>query len=118
MVATLHLGKAGRARFTIPVGAATETIAILAKRGAGKTYLASVMAEEMLRAGVQVVIIDPLDVWWGLRSSADGKSAGMPIMVLGGDKADNPMEGSDGHARADAFCVNGPLGILSNASRW
>lgn len=113
MVASLHLGKAGRARFTIPVGAATETIAILVKRGAGKTYLASVMAEEMLRAGVQVVIIDPLDVWWGLRSSADGKSAGIPIIVFGGDKADIPIEGSEGAATADAIVDNGLSAILS-----
>jgi hypothetical protein len=113
MAATLYLGKSGRSRFTIPVGAATETIAILAKRGAGKTYLASVMAEEMLRAGVQVVIIDPLDVWWGLRSSADGKSAGIPIIVFGGDKADIPIEGSEGAATADAIVDNGLSAILS-----
>ncbi len=113
MVATLHLGKSGRSRFTIPLDAATETIGILAKRGAGKTYTASVIAEEMLEHGLQVVIIDPLNVWWGLSSSADGRSAGYPIIVFGGGKADIPLEGSEGAATADAVVDNKLSAILS-----
>lgn len=34
----------------LPVEAVTQTFAFLAKRGAGKTYLGAVMAEEMLKA--------------------------------------------------------------------
>lgn len=45
--------------FTLPLSAVTQTFAILAKRGVGKTYLASVMAEEMLRAGQQITALDP-----------------------------------------------------------
>jgi late competence protein required for DNA uptake (superfamily II DNA/RNA helicase) len=37
----------------------------LAKRGAGKTYTILVIVEEMLKAGPQVVIADPVRVTWG-----------------------------------------------------
>jgi len=47
----------------LPVEAVTETFAILAKRGAGKTYTAAVLVEEMMSAGLPVVIIDPVGVW-------------------------------------------------------
>ena len=42
----------------LPLEAVTQTFAVLAKRGVGKTYLAMVIAEEMLKAGLQVVIAD------------------------------------------------------------
>jgi hypothetical protein len=38
----------------LPLEAALQTFVILAKRGAGKTYTAAVMAEKMLKAGLQV----------------------------------------------------------------
>jgi hypothetical protein len=85
----------------LPAEAVTETFAILAKRGMGKTYTASVLAEELLGAGLQTVIADPIGVWWGLRSSADGKSAGLPIAVFGGDHADVPLEATGGKLVAD-----------------
>ena len=67
----------------LPVEAVTETFAILAKRGAGKTYTAAVLVEEMMGAGVPVVIVDPVGVWWGLRSSADGTAEGLPVVIFG-----------------------------------
>lgn len=89
----------------LPIEAVTQTIAILAKRGAGKSYTASVMVEEMLTNGLLPVVIDPLGVWWGLQSSADGKSEGFPITVLGGDHGDVPLEPTAGVTIAD-FIVN------------
>ena len=86
---------------TLPIEAVTETFAILAKRGAGKTYTANVLAEEMLTAGAQVVILDPLDAWWGLRSSADGDGPGLPIYVFGGEHGDLPLEATAGELIAD-----------------
>jgi hypothetical protein len=84
-----------------PLEAATQTFAILAKRGVGKTYLALVMMEQMLKAGLHVVIIDPVGVCWGLRASADGEHPGLPIVVLGGDHGDVPLEASAGEVIAD-----------------
>ncbi len=46
----------------LPVEAVTETFAILAKRGAGKTYTATVLVKEMMAAGLPLVIVDPVGV--------------------------------------------------------
>jgi hypothetical protein len=81
----------------------TQTQAILAKRGAGKSYCASVQAEEMLKAGQQVVVIDPTGAWWGLKSSADGKRPGFSIVVFGGEHADAPLEEDAGEIVAKAI---------------
>jgi len=85
----------------LPVEAVTETFAILAKRGAGKTYTAAVLVEEMMGAGLPVVIVDPVGVWWGLRSSADGRSDGLPVVIFGGDHADLPLAETAGGLLAD-----------------
>lgn len=87
--------------FSLPLEAVTETFAILAKRGAGKTYAASVLAEEMLKAGQTVVVADPVGVWWGLRASSDGQGPGLPIAILGGDHADAPLSPDAGTLVAD-----------------
>ena len=85
----------------LPADAITQTFGILAKRGAGKTNTAVVMAEEMHRAGLPFVVIDPVDAWWGLRSSADGKGPGLPIPVFGGKHGDVPLERTGGQLLAD-----------------
>ena len=50
--------------FGFPLEVVTETIAILAKRGSGKTYCAAVLVEEMVKAGLPVAVVDPIGVWW------------------------------------------------------
>lgn len=79
----------------------TQTCAILARRGAGKSYTGSVVAEELIEAGLHVCIIDPIGVWWGLRSSADGKHEGLPVVIFGGDHGDLPLESTAGTLIAD-----------------
>lgn len=96
----------------LPIEAVTQTFAILAKRGVGKTYTGCVMIEEMLSAGQQVVVADPIGVWWGLRSSADGKNPGFPIVVFGGEHADVPLEEHSGEIIAQAVVENGFSAIL------
>lgn len=85
----------------LPLEAVTQTFSILAMRGRGKTYTGSVMVEEMVEAGQPVVVIDPTGAWWGLRSSADGKKAGLPVVILGGKHADVPLESTGGRMLAD-----------------
>lgn len=85
----------------LPLEGVTQTFGILSKRGMGKTYTALVLAEEMLKAGLQVVIADPIGVTFGLRSSADGKAPGLPITILGGDHADVPLNVAAGSVVAD-----------------
>ena len=74
----------------LPTEAVTETFAILPKRGAGRTYTAAVMVEELLKAGLHVVAVDPVGVWWGLRAAANGTREGLPIVVLGGEHGNVP----------------------------
>jgi hypothetical protein len=82
----------------LPREAATWVISYLAKRGAGKTYCAGVQAEEMLKAGIPIVVIDGMGIWWGLRVSSDGLREGLPVVVFGGEHADltlSPEKASD-----------------------
>lgn len=69
-----------------------STAGCFASKGMGKSHLGQVSAEEMLAHGQVIVAIDPTDVWWGLRASADGKSDGYPVVVIGGDHGDLPLE--------------------------
>lgn len=87
-------------RLALPIETVTETIAILAKRGAGKTNTAVVLTEELVAAGQQVIVVDPVGVWYGLRSGADGKSGGIPVLIIGGDHADLPLTETSGEVIA------------------
>ena len=80
------------ADLSLPVEVVTQTMAILAKRRAGKSYTMRRLAEQLFKAGQQVVIVDPKGDQWGVRSSADGKGPGLPIVILGGERGDAPLE--------------------------
>jgi hypothetical protein len=100
---------------SLPIDAVTQTFAILAIRGAGKTNTAVVMVEELLKNDLQVVVADPVGVWWGLRSSADGKSAGQPIVIFGGEHGDVPLEHTGGKLVAE-LVVNEGVSVLLDLS--
>jgi hypothetical protein len=87
--------------FELPDSAVTSTFGILAVRGAGKSNTAAVMAEEMFAAGLPFVAIDPVGSWFGLRSSADGSSAGLAIPIFGGRRGDVPLGRDSGALLAD-----------------
>ncbi len=107
----------------IPIEAATKTFAILAKRGAGKSYTAAVMAEEFYKVGIPFVVFDPIDVWWGLRFAEDGKGKGLPIVVFGLEHADIPLDRKMGKQIAQAIvkenvsCVVSTFGMPKNGQR-
>lgn len=84
------------ADLSLPLDAVTQTFGAIGRKGAGKTYLATMMAEQMLDAGAQVVCLDVVGNWWGLRVGADGKSKGKDIFVLGGDHGDVPIAPESG----------------------
>ncbi len=88
-------------KFTLPPEVVTQTFAVLAKRRVGKTYTASVMAEEMMKAGLPFCVLDPTGAWWGLRSNADGKAEGYPVVIIGGAHGDVPLEPTAGKVLAD-----------------
>jgi hypothetical protein len=94
------------APFKLPLDLTTQTIAILARKGKGKSYLASVIAEELLENGQIPVVIDPTGAWWGLKASADGKSTGFPVVIFGGEHADLPLDEHGGDVIARAIVEN------------
>lgn len=96
----------------LPLDFVTSTQAILAIKGAGKSYCASVQAEQLLKHNQQVIVIDPTGAWWGLRSSASGKGSGYPIAVFGGDHADVPLERNSGDVIATAVVAEGFSAVL------
>ena len=81
--------------------AVTQTFAVLGKRGSGKTNTASVLTEQLIKAGLPVVYVDPIGVTWGLRHARDGKHPGLPVIILGGEHADVPLEETGGAVIAD-----------------
>ena len=86
----------------LPADAVTQTFAALAVRGAGKSNLGAVMAEEMFAAGLPFVAIDPVGSWRGLRSGGDGrKDGGLPIPIFGGRDGDLPLQRGAGETLAD-----------------
>jgi len=59
--------------------------AILATRGAGKSWLAAVQAEQLIEAGYPVLILDVVGEYWSLKAK-------YPIIVFGGRHADVPLD--------------------------
>jgi hypothetical protein len=89
------------------------TTAILGIRGTGKTNTATVLVEEALEHGQRSVILDPLDVWWGLKSSADGNSPGYDVAVFGGHHQDLPLGKDQGAHLADLLVDHPVTAVLS-----
>lgn len=111
-VAELRLGDT----LALPLDAVTETIGWLGNKGSGKTYGAKVMAEEMLRVGAQVVVLDPVDSWYGLRYGANRQSSGLPIYVFGREgspRVDAPLEATAGALLADVVVERGISAVFS-----
>jgi len=76
----------------IPVEALDSDIAILGRKGGGKTYTSKGIVENLLDMGRRVLVLDPLGVWAGLRTGADGESAGYPVAIFGGLHGDLPLD--------------------------
>lgn len=96
----------------------TRTLAILAQRGKGKTYAAAVLAEDLLAQRLATVIFDPLGVWYGLRTGADGSSsAGYDIPIIGGPRSDIPVDPSHGAAIGEWIAKQNQSAIL-DLSDW
>lgn len=98
---------------SLPLDFVTSTQAIVSKKRVGKSYTAQVEAEELLEAKQQIVVLDPTDVWYGLRSSADGTKPGYPITVFGGRHANLPLEATAGAELAEAIVHDKFSAVLS-----
>jgi hypothetical protein len=70
-------------RLPFPERVLHQHIATLGKTGAGKSSAMRVIAEHLLDKKRRIAIVDPKGDWWGLKASADGKSAGYPVITFG-----------------------------------
>jgi hypothetical protein len=104
----LHIAKG----LDFPINAVTQKMAFLGRSSSGKTYGASKVAEEFLKNLIQTVILDPVGVWNGLRTSADGKGKGFSIPVFGGEHGDLPLLHTSGAMVADLIVDRGISAIL------
>lgn len=95
---------------SLPIEAVTQTFALLARRGAGKTHTASVIAEEMLDAGFPIVVLDPVGVWFGLRSL-------YPVAIFGGERGDMPLQATGGRLVAEFLLTKTQQRII-DAIAW
>lgn len=77
---------------SLPLDWMTLATVVYGARGSGKTTLGSVIAEEVTKAKQRFCAIDLKGDWYGLKSSADGKTPGIPVVVFGGDHQDVPLE--------------------------
>jgi hypothetical protein len=82
--------------FGLPARAVTESLAVLGRKGGGKTNTGGVLFEQMFGIGAQCVALDPVGNWFGLRLSASGKRKGLDIPVFGGAHADMSITPTSG----------------------
>lgn len=92
--------------------AAVQTFAFLARRGAGKTYAAGVLVEGLLSGHQQVVVIDAVGSWAGLRLAKNGRDAGFDIPILGGELGDVGLTPASASLVADTLVDTGTSAVL------
>ncbi len=102
---------------SLPLNAVTQKLAFLGRTGSGKTYGAGKMVEEMLDAQAQVIILDPVGTFFGLRLLEDGKTPGFSIPVFGGLHGDIPLEPTAGGLIADLIVDRG-ISMLIDVSQF
>jgi uncharacterized protein len=101
----------------LPLDVVTQTLAMIARKGGGKTYLAQLIAELMLDAGAQIAALDIVGNWFGLRLAADGKRKGKDIVILGGEHGDVPLTPASG-AHVARFLVEKRLSAVLDISTF
>lgn len=113
--------------YPIPSDALDDRLAFVGTAGSGKTYAAGTAVERLLHRSARVVIIDPLDVWFGLRLAPDGvKPSRFEVVIFGGAHGDLPLTENAGAvigeavARAKESCIVslGALGTKASERRF
>lgn len=97
---------------SLPVDVTTQALAWLGRRGSGKTYGATKLAELLYAAKAQFVALDPVGVWYGLRLAADGKGKGLDVPIFGGLHGDIPIEPTGGSLLADVIVDRGISAVV------
>jgi len=92
---------------SLPIETVTEKLAFLGRTGSGKTYAAMKLAELMLDAGAQIVCLDPVGAWHGLRIGGPWN-----VYIFGGMRGDFPLEPTGGKLMADVIADRGISAVL------
>lgn len=92
---------------SLPLETVTEKLAFLGRTGSGKTYASMKLAELMLAAGAQVIAMDPVGCWHGLRIGGD-----FAVYIFGGNRGDFPLEPTGGALIADLIVDRGISAVL------
>lgn len=87
-------------KFLIPDAALVQHVIALGKTRSGKSSKMRLIVERFLDQKKPVCIIDPKGDWWGLKSSADGKKPGYPIIIFGSEFARHADIRINGHSGA------------------
>lgn len=95
-----------------PEAALEQHVAVLGKTGSGKSSVLRGIVEGLLDKGKPVCLIDPKGDWWGLKSSADGKHAGYPVVIFGGDHADVPINEHSGQHVAELVATGNRPAVI------
>lgn len=64
---------------------------ILGIKKSGKSWLAKGIAEQMLIAGIPIIVFDAIGVWRHLKRAVGSGGRGFPIVVAGGEEPDLPL---------------------------
>lgn len=99
-------------KYPIPENALEQHTAVIGKTGAGKSYAIRGIVETLLGNNKRVCIVDPKGDWWGLKSSANGKSEGFPVVIFGGEHADIPINSHCGAQVAELIATGNRPCIL------
>ncbi len=95
---------------------------ILGKTGSGKSSANRLIVEHLLERNKRVAVIDPKGDWWGLKSSANGRAPGYPVICFGDFKepraTDVPINAQSGKHIAELItsgnrpCIVGMRGWM------
>jgi hypothetical protein len=106
-------------------------VAVLGKTGSGKSSTSKVLLEKVVTGyraqtstslryaepQARVCILDPIKSdWWGVTLAADGRSLGMPFVILGGPHGHVPLHKDAGAAIGELVATGKlPLSIIDMA---
>lgn len=104
-------------KLPIPEAVFDQHVITLGKTRSGKSSAMRLMGEHLLDEDRPVCIVDPKGDWWGIKASADGKSAGYPLVIFGGEHGDVPLNARSGGAVAE-LVATGNRSALIDLGGW
>jgi len=117
MAHPVHVDLVPARELVVPRGIFTQHVAVLGKTRSGKSSVMRYLVEDLLERRQPVCIVDPKGDWWGLKLMADGKRAGFPVVIFGGEHADIPITPHVGAEVAELWAT-GNRSCLVDLGGW